>query len=287
MFGERARRARRAWVWACVLVTAAAIAAMSSPHARADARAIAAPAIAAEIAIAARAPLDEATRSAGAAGVALTRARPTDAEWVRADAFDADVLVYPPRSGAARAPVAVMLHGMCGAPASTCPWFASAVARDHWLVCPTGNARCPGAGATWQWRDNAALVAAAVAGVAKAHPGEVDPAPGMLIGFSWGALAAVDVAQRGAGRWSSLVLVAADVRPDAALLARAGVRRVYMGAGDGDMMKAPMLAASERLARGGVASTFVSLGNVGHTFPRDMETWVARAVAWTGDDDAF
>jgi hypothetical protein len=37
-----------------------------------------------------------------------------------------------------------------------------------------------------------------------------------------------------------------------------------------------------------VPSTFVGLGNVGHTFPRDMETWVARAVAWTtADDDAL
>ena len=61
-----------------------------------------------------------------------------------------------------------------------------------------------------------------------------------------------------------------------------------MGAGDGDMMRGPMQTASERLARQGVPAIFVGLGNVGHTFPPDMQSWVSRAVAWTSaEDDAL
>jgi len=216
-----------------------------------------------------------------AAAPTMRSSRSTDAEWI------GDVLVYPPRSGATRAPVAVMLHGICGKVENECPWFADAVAKDRWLVCPRGNAKCEGGGALWSWAASTAFVENAIARVAAAHPGEVARDDGMLIGFSWGALVALDVAQRSESTWSSLVLVAADVRPDAARLARAGVRRVYMGAGNADMMKAPMIAASDGLARAGVASTFVTTGDVGHGFPRDMDRWVAGAVAWTNAPDAL
>jgi predicted esterase len=208
--------------------------------------------------------------------------RSTDAVWI------GDVLVYPPRSGAARAPVAVMLHGLCGIVENECPAFADAVAKDHWLVCPRGTGKCESGGGTmWSWGASTSFVESAVARVSAARPGEVAQGDGMLIGFSWGALVALDVAQRSDGKWPSLVLIAADVRPDAARLAHAGVRRVYMGAGNADMMKAPMMLASDRLARAGVASTFVTTGDVGHGFPRDMDRWVSGAVAWTSAIDAL
>jgi predicted esterase len=246
MLEERARRVRRALWWTCVLCAitwgAPATASESTPP---------------------------------------TRARSTSPEWLRADASP-DVLVYPPRSGAARAPVAVMLHGMCGAPENACPAFAEGVARDRWLVCPRGNVRCDGGGATWSLAASTSLVNDAVSRVAGAHPGEVDEAHGMLIGFSWGALAAVDVAERSdrAPRWESMVLIAADVRPDAARLKRAGVRSVYMGAGRGDMMRDRMVEASRRLARSGVPSVFEITGDVGHAFPPkpEMDAWVAGAL---------
>ncbi len=286
MLDERARRARRAWGWVCVSVVIVLVALAAPTPERVRTRAVSFGATAAANATT--------TLARATANAETTPARPRvpasiEPEWLRS-AGEPDVLVYPPRDAdATRAPVAVMLHGMCGMPENTCPWFADAVARKSWLVCPRGTARCEGVGSVWQWKDNASFVDAAVKRVAAAHPGAVDDrANGTLIGFSWGALAALDVAQRSDGRWSSLILVAADVRPDAARLARAGVRRVYMGAGDGDMMRGPMQTASERLARQGVPAIFVGLGNVGHTFPPDMPSWVSRAVAWTSaEDDAL
>jgi predicted esterase len=278
MLDERARRVRRAWGSLCVLAAFVVATFFVPPTARVHARAVST----------STAPSREtqATRTTRTTPRARASIEPT---WIRGDASTSDVLVYPPREATSeRAPVAVMLHGMCGAPESTCPWFAESVARTSWFVCPRGTYRCEGGGSgtMWSWKDNASFVDAAVKRVVAAHPGEVDDrANGTLIGFSWGALAALDVAQRGDGRWSSVILVAADVHPDAALLARAGVRRVYMGAGDGDMMKTPMTIAAQRLARQGIPSLFVGLGNVGHTFPLDMETWVAGAVAWTGGEE--
>lgn len=286
MLDERARHARRAWGWVRVSIGIVLVALVVPRREHFRTRAV-----------------GFSANSAANAASAIVRATPvvpttkpspraspsTEPEWLHS-AGEPDVLVYPPRDAdATRAPAAVMLHGMCGMPENTCPWFAESVARKSWLVCPRGTARCEGVGSVWQWKDNASFVDAAVKRVAAAHPGAVDDrANGTLIGFSWGALAALDVAQRGDGRWSRLILVAADVHPDAARLARAGVRRVYMGAGNGDMMKAPMMAASDRLVRQGVPAVFVGLGNVGHTFPPDMESWVARAVAWTSaDDDAL
>ncbi len=286
MLDERARRMRRAWGWVCVSVVIV-IAAMVVPR-RESVHARAVPLGATPVAMGA-ATVARATPPAATPKLAPRASASIEPTWLRGDGA-ADVLVYPPRDAdGERAPVAVMLHGMCGMPENTCPWFAASVARKSWLVCPRGTSRCEGAGSVWQWKDNTALVDAAVKRVAAAHPGMVDDRTnGTLIGFSWGALAALDVAQRGDGRWSSLILVAADVKPDAARLARAGVRHVYMGAGNGDMMRDPMLAASRRLASQGVPAIFVSLGNVGHTFPPDMETWVAGAVAWTrADDDAL
>src|SRR5579883_1279650 len=228
MCGERARRVRRAWVVVCCLflVAWATLARSASAEervkpARADAR-------------------DRSPIVLGAAGASP------------------GLVAYPPRSGAGARPVTVMLHGMCGTAEGTCAWLAEAATRDEWLVCPRAPVACGNGGATWTYASAPSLVEASIARVAALRPGEVDAAaPRTLMGFSLGASVALDLAQHGQGKWARLVLIAADVSPDARALERAGVRRVLMGAGDYDMMKPRMMLASERLQRAGVASTFV------------------------------
>jgi predicted esterase len=167
-----------------------------------------------------------------------------------------------------------------------CPPLADAAASRGWLVCPLGDARCDNGGYYWTFVDSQRFVARAVDELAAAFPGRVARTRGTLAGFSWGAIVATDVANRSHGEWSRLVLLGADVTPDADRLARAGVSSIVMGAGDFDMMNARMREASSRLERRGLRAAFFTFGPVGHAFAHDMPGWASRAFAWLDDFSA-
>jgi predicted esterase len=183
----------------------------------------------------------------------------------------------------------VMLHGMCNAPEWECPYFADAVQKTSWLICPRASIRCDGGGAIWSWKKKAETVEAAVERVKARYPSSVDEASGRtLMGFSLGAIAGMDLAHFGAGKWSSVILIGAKVRPNADLLRRSGVQRLLMVAGEYDMMRGDMFRQTRRLSRQGFPSAFLSLGKIGHAFPADMNDRVAQALAWAhGDDTAL
>ena len=182
-----------------------------------------------------------------------------------------------------------MLHGMCNAPEWECPYFADAVQKTGWLICPRASIRCDGGGAIWSWKKKADTVEAAVQRVKARYPGCLDDAHGRtLMGFSLGAIASMDLAHAGGGKWTSVILIGAKVRPHAELLRTAGVHRLLMVAGEYDMMRGDMFEQTQRLSRQGFPSAFLSLGKVGHAFPADMNERVARALAWAhGDDSAL
>jgi predicted esterase len=182
-----------------------------------------------------------------------------------------------------------MLHGMCNAPEWECPYFAEAVQNTSWLICPRASVRCDGGGAIWSWKKKALTVEAAVERVQARYPGTFDESDGRtLMGFSLGAIAGMDLAHFGGGKWSSVILIGAKVRPNAKLLRRSGVRRLLMVAGEYDMMRGDMFKQTRRLSRQGFPSAFLSLGKIGHAFPSDMNERVARALAWAhGDDTAL
>lgn len=188
-------------------------------------------------------------------------------------------LVYPPLH-AGKQPIAVMLHGMCDVPQNECPWFAPAVTPHAWLVCPRARIHCRGGGAQWSAL-RARTVNAAVRRLEAARSGQVDGAhAGTLIGFSQGAYAALLIAESQPRRWSRLLLIAAPVWPSARNLRRHGIERMLLAAGDYDRTHRPMHVEAERLARHGYPARFMSLGKVGHTFPRDMKQRMADAVSW-------
>jgi predicted esterase len=202
-----------------------------------------------------------------------------------------NVLAYPAKraSDAPRAPV-VMLHGMCDEPEWECPHFASSTTAHGFLVCPRANLRCDGGGSIWSGDKRfEASIEASIARVAAEYPDHVDASAGRtLIGFSLGAIRAVELANRGGGRWRSVIAIGAKVHPNAKRLREAGVERIVLAAGDHDMMKWHMVGEARKLARAGFPVAFMSLGPVGHTFPRDLGTRMQRALAWAhGDNAAF
>jgi len=214
------------------------------------------------------------------------RARVPEAPaWEDAEAFAGKAFVYPPRGAdgtEAPRPVTVMLHGMCGHPQSACAPFVDVSTSRGWLVCPRGEDAC-GGGTRWRLNgpDDGQLVEASVRAVVRSHDGEVDAsAPRVIVGFSLGGIAAVQIAQGSVGKYAGLVVVASQVHPDAAALKKAGVKRVVLAAGDLDMTSAPLREDARLLASQGVLTRFISLGKFGHGYPADMEERMREPMAW-------
>jgi predicted esterase len=269
--GDRARYAR-AMAMVCTAIGLAAM--IAAPLARGANAAGSAPAPA-------PAP---ASGLASAGEQPAPRARTPEAPaWVDAEAMAGKAFVYPPRSDSASPrPLTVMLHGMCGHPQSACAPFVDVATSRGWLVCPRGEDVC-GGGTRWRLHgpDDAQLVEASVRAIARDHAAEVDTnAPRVLVGFSLGGIAAVEIAQASAGKYTGLVVIASQVHPDAGLLKRAGVQRVVLAAGDLDMTSAPLQEDARVLSASGVATRFVSLGHYGHGYPPDMEQRMRQPMVW-------
>jgi predicted esterase len=206
--------------------------------------------------------------------------------WLEQTAQEPAVLAFPPRK-TGRRPIAVMLHGMCDPPERECPYFANSVTEFAWLVCPRARLGCAGGGTMWDWVKKYETVDSAVERMRQYDAATVDAEHDrILIGFSLGALAAMDIAHRARGQWPKLLLIGAEVYPNATLLKRAGVKRVLLASGERDMMRWHMTQQAERLNRQGVPARYMSLGPVGHWFAPDMDTWMRGALSWLQSDDA-
>jgi predicted esterase len=135
--------------------------------------------------------------------------------------------------------------------------------------------------------DDAQLVEASVRAVVREHEGEVDAsAPRVLVGFSLGGIAAVQIAQGSTARYVGLVVIASQVHPDAAALRKAGVKRVVLAAGDLDMTSAPLREDARSLDAQGMPTRFVSLGKFGHGYPADMQERMREPMQWVAGGGA-
>ncbi len=209
----------------------------------------------------------------------------------RAGVDDDPAVVYAPqRAVGAPQPVTVLLHGLCGDPGRACAPFVDASTARGWLVCPRGEDPC-GGGARWRLRpeDDAQRIEASIRALARDRSELVDVrSPRVLVGFSLGGIAAVRIAQSGeepTGLYAGLVIIASQVHPDAALLMKAGVKRVVLAAGDLDITSKPLQDDARLLAKAGLPTRFVSLGKFGHGYPADMQERMREPMAWVGMPD--
>jgi len=212
--------------------------------------------------------------------------RPTE-PFTLDDALGRPVEVYPPLAASleptAAAPLVVFLHATCMQPGWVCDAFGSAGRDGAWLVCPSGNSTCAGE-PDWHGppKVKAAFLAQAIELAEAAVPTFVASRAGVLVGWSRGAFAARDVLQTRAlpGRFRGLVLVAAAVGLDLGLLRELGIRRLVMAAGDWDGARAGMVATVAAAKTAGLEARWVSLGKIGHTWPRDFEARMREPIAW-------
>ena len=199
-------------------------------------------------------------------------------------------VAYAPADRTTPRPAIVFLHGMWASPEDSCEPFASAAAPFGFLVCPRANAPMGDAGPPgymmWQggYAEAARSIHAALDAADALAPGKRSDRGGTLIGFSNGAYFAAEVACSEPGRWSGLVLLSMKLDLDAKRLARAGVTRVLLAAGDKDEARTSMQGLAERLNQehgsAPLEARFMSLGDVGHAFPSDMGARMCAAISW-------
>ena len=197
-------------------------------------------------------------------------------------------VAYPAQSSAVgRAPI-VYLHGICGGPDRGCDAFALEATRFGPFVCPQANVSCE-SGASWGGAAFQKLDAIdrGMQLVAERTEGALDVGrPGILIGFSQGGYAAVELVKARPGRFRGLFLVGASVRLDPKQMRSVGVTRVVLAAGRYDGTYAKLSALHHELAGSAIESRFVDLGPVGHTYVPSAEHESAVHEAWSWLDEA-
>jgi len=190
------------------------------------------------------------------------------------------VVVYPAQAPGARR-VTVLLHGMCGEPANACRHFAPRVTIDEHLICPRASQRCAGGGSTWPERGSQQLVEAAVQRALVTLGPDVDETRGRtLIGYSLGAFRALELAERGAGRYPRVMLIGAKISPHLQRLQASGVERLLLSAGSWDMTHDHMRREAGRLSRRGFSAQFLGLGPVGHALTPRFAEYLPQALSW-------
>ena len=198
-------------------------------------------------------------------------------------------VAYAPADRATPRPAIVFLHGMWASPEDSCEPFARAATPFGFLVCPRANAPMGDAGPgymMWQggYAEAARSIHAALGAADALAPGKRSDRGGTLIGFSNGAYFAAEVACSEPGRWTGLVLLSMKLDLDAKRLARAGVARVLLAAGEKDEARTSMQDLADRLNRergsAPLEARYMSLGDVGHAFPSDMDTRMCAAISW-------
>lgn len=181
-----------------------------------------------------------------------------------------------------------MLHGMCDEPENECAYFAEAVTKSSWLICPRASQRCNQGGSIWSHSRRFETVAAAIERVRSEWTGAIDESRGhSLIGFSLGAIVASALTESSQLDLRRVLLIGAKVSPDPNRLRSGRVERLVLAAGERDMTFGHMRRQTRKLQQAGVSAEFVSLGKVGHWFPADFTPRLERTLQWLHGSDEW
>jgi pimeloyl-ACP methyl ester carboxylesterase len=195
------------------------------------------------------------------------------------------LMAFPPAKSAASRPLTVIyLHGAHGRVENGCPWFRSGASELGWLVCP--EAIEPQPDGSWSWGadvfEQAPVVARALH--AAREQGATEE-PGVAVGFSQGSYVALDLVKARLARFRGLVLLGAEMHPNAKTLRDAGVRRVALGAGSLDGAHASLVEEATRLSGEGLETRFFDLGRIGHAYTVEDTAILRDAIVWAGGID--
>ncbi len=194
-----------------------------------------------------------------------------------------NVLAYPPAMKAESRPLSVVyLHGMRGRAANGCPWFRGGASEQGWLVCPEAIEAQPDG--SWSWGADVFKQAPVVEGALRAaRANGASSEPGIAVGFSQGSYVALDLVKARLAKFRGLVLLGAELHPNAKTLKDAGVVRIALGAGQYDhVAHASLMDEATRLSNEGIETRFFDLGRVGHTYAVEDTKILNDAIAFAG-----
>lgn len=182
-------------------------------------------------------------------------------------------------------PILMYLHGRGGNPAEDCRKWARVATQFGWVVCPSANANAEGGRS---WADGAAdqIVAATVKALREKYHSKVQLRGNVLMGFSEGAWAAMNVGLKDQRTWNRWLILGAasqywgDV--SAALdKDKRKVQRVYLLTGENDGVAKSTLAVGDTLKKFKVPSKVKLVPGLGHEVPTDrMISTYRRPLAW-------
>lgn len=182
-------------------------------------------------------------------------------------------------------PLLVNLHGMCNAPEYSCAPWLDAAGETHFVTCPRGGERCGADGGFGPyWARDASNVEAdldrAIDALDDASHGRLERSRAVLTGFSRGGYLALDLAKREPGRWPYLVIVEADIRVDAAMLEKAGVKAIALVTGELSTQRHGMEKSASALALAGFRSRLWVMPGAGHAYSTDIATIAREALSF-------
>jgi predicted esterase len=151
-------------------------------------------------------------------------------------------------------------------------------------VCPEAIEAQPDG--SWSWGADVLAQGPVVARALKAAEAKgASTEPGVAVGFSQGSYVALDLVKARLAKFRGLVLLGAEMHPNAKTLRERGVERVALGAGSLDGAHASLVEEAERLASEGLETRFFELGAIGHSYAVENTTVLRDAIAWAGGID--
>lgn len=196
---------------------------------------------------------------------------------------------FVPPAGKGKKPLIVWLHGRGGDPKADCEKWSKVTVEIGWLLCVSGPEARGGGARGWHnnWASSKRSVDAAVAAFLEKHKKRVKEGANILIGFSEGALVAMNVGVREPElfpRW--LILAANDVYwggDGVAELARnkKAIKRVYLLTGEKDMVVDNTRRVFASLEKESVKARIWTPDDIGHEVPEDrMRTFYRKPLLW-------
>ncbi len=183
-------------------------------------------------------------------------------------------------------PVLMYLHARSGDPAGDCRRWAGVARRLGWVVCPSGPEDRGGGSRGWNnsWPAGHNIVMATLAALRTKYGRRVQLRGNTIIGFSEGALVAMNVGVREPGAFSRWLILAANtdywgVEGREKLNANRGaIRRVYLITGQQDGVYDSTLQVRDWLQSARVATRVSTPSDMGHELALDSKPAMYRAA---------
>jgi pimeloyl-ACP methyl ester carboxylesterase len=174
------------------------------------------------------------------------------------------------------------MHGQCGGPSYACGSWIDAGTERGFMVCPTGNEHCTSDIGPPSWDESFTLMdqdlELSIKIAQKKTDAGFDREGSVLVGFSRGGWAAIDLVRRHPGRWPYLILIEADVTINKAYLEASKVHAVAMIAGElGTELPGEQKSVDAMKAAGYPAQLFI-MPKTAHLYSTNIDEIMRNAL---------